>query len=87
MTGQHTPTPWVRRGLALEADKKIIAWIVERFDPKEHNATANFICRAVNAHEELVEALKETLAVAARNEEGDFADRARAALAKAEGQS
>ena len=37
------------------------------------------------ASPDLLACLKETLAIAARNEEGAFADRARAAIARAEG--
>ncbi|MBW3096846.1 hypothetical protein [Pseudohoeflea coraliihabitans] len=49
----------------------------------EEEIAAN--ARLIAAAPELLEALEETLIVATRNEDGDFADRARAAIAKAKG--
>jgi hypothetical protein len=43
--------------------------------------------RLMAAAPDLLACLKETLAIATRNEEGEFADRARMAIARAEGQS
>ena len=61
---EHTPTPWIRR-----ESKSDVIWIEDGNgrvvmhnssvkDP-EDQANAAFIVRAVNAHEELVEALRE----------------------------
>ena len=55
----HTPTPWkqgFKDNQCIYADYKNVANVQCR--EKEWQANAEFIVRAVNAHEELVEACK-----------------------------
>lgn len=52
-----------------------------------HQENAAFIVRAANHHEDLVASLEETLAVAVRNETGEFADRAQSLLQKIRGEA
>ena len=49
------------------------------------NTPSEADARLISAAPDLYAALIETLAIATRNEDGEFADRARAAIAKAEG--
>jgi hypothetical protein len=58
-------------------------WMKSGDNPKFEEAVAN-ACLIASAPD-LYAALIETLEIATRNEEGEFADRARAALAKAKG--
>ena len=55
--------------------------------PSEELEELDANARLIAAAPDLLACLKETLAVATRNEEGDFADRARAAIAKARARS
>lgn len=56
---QHTPTPWkVVEGIEIWKDKTHIADCLDG----DTNDNAAFIVRAVNAHEELVEAIQWALA-------------------------
>lgn len=60
--GQHTPTPWTTENLnpfILGPDEKAVCQMTWGKRPMaEEKANAAFIVRAVNAHEELLEALK-----------------------------
>src|ERR1700735_2276674 len=63
---EHTPTPWILDGEHLRtivrgAESTIIA-VRHRLPAVTHAANAAFIVRAVNAHDDLVAALKETKA-------------------------
>ena len=99
---KHTPTPWSYQciglaGIGLFGPDNKALWHHERSDEESH-ANSEFIVLAVNSHEQMVAALRETLRKAvelfddAPNEmtaqsvtlaEGVF-KRARAALAAAE---
>ena len=72
-TPTHTPTPWIQNGPTIEANKKPAAIIgraiFECFTIKhyygigdeEGTANAEFIVRAVNAHDQMVAILKSIL--------------------------
>jgi hypothetical protein len=91
MSAAHTPTPWIAEDNGhfwqINTANGLVADLVESthmFDGTDAGeANAEFIVRACNSFDSLVDALRETLAVATRNEDGDFADRARDALLKA----
>lgn len=87
---KHTPGPWyVEQGHEMKDNGTY--WQVH----DGHDAICcNQFCYADNSESnahliaaapELLEALKETLDVATRSEVGEFADRARVAIAKADG--
>jgi hypothetical protein len=80
---QHTPGPWVIKE-NTGWDEAWCDWHdVGPISLMGGEADAN--SRLIAAAPDLLEALKETLAVATRNEEGAFADRARVIIAQAEG--
>jgi hypothetical protein len=100
---QHTSTPWkTKRNNAINLDgvKYRIVWskaengscldiaYVVTLGPDEGNADAEFIVRAVNAHDSLLAVCKELEESAAYWSEYDtplgIVDRLRAAIAKAE---
>lgn len=60
---EHTPLPWSISGESIVKGGNICIAVVESdggYEAPENEQTANleFICRAVNCHDELVEALK-----------------------------
>ncbi len=84
---QHTPTPWhddlsTVHGPEIDAEyqeKQIVCSVINRAD-------AAFIVRAVNAHEELLETLKEALPYLSKYGVPDhITNSAILAIAKAEG--
>ncbi len=95
---KHTPGPWlcVDNGddsfdydvLSITTEDRVYRSLVDIArvpigydEPLEAEQKAN--AALMTASPDLLAALVETLAIATRNEEGDFADRARAAIAKA----
>lgn len=61
--GKHTPIPWKWHiddlgNPEIYNDRRIIASTVPQYKGLHDEANAAFICRAVNAHEGLVEACK-----------------------------
>lgn len=64
MKAKHTPTPWKSNGSCIESDSKIDAmWICHcdsdgSYPPSQDNANRDFIVRAVNSHEKLIEIAK-----------------------------
>lgn len=105
MTTPHTPTPWkVKEGtMDFLGDSmrpiqavhgSIIAFVSDGnlVDTQKRDADASFICRAVNAHEELVGMVKELLSelswTAQNNPQHGLegtVEKAKKVLAKAEG--
>lgn len=84
---RHTPTPWqdvAISGVRHDHDGFTVwtHWLPDQ-PSEQRRANVEFIVRAVNCHEELIEALKAVVAVADRKTV-EF-DQARAAIAKAEG--
>lgn len=56
---QHTATPWEVNGLEIQAKNKHETLIAEVYEENEFSkANAEFIVKAVNNHNALVEALK-----------------------------
>ena len=98
---KHTPTPWTLTGIKKQqircADKKarqsIIANMVAEWNYSSKTtysltdeANAQFIVKAVNSHDELIEALKEALGWFEHNKLGHrIQPLIKQALAKAEG--
>ena len=73
---KHTATPWeVRDGQEIVAEhgNRLIAQLHAGHYP-ERSANAAFICKAVNAHEALVKAIKEamTYIVKTKNESEQY---------------
>jgi hypothetical protein len=91
MSGAHEPTPWMVDGIGIIRTSECgvgirlaSPWIEDAWNGHAGAiANAEFIVRACNNFDSLVDALREALAVATRNEDGDFADRALDALLKA----
>lgn len=68
----HTPTPWKGLGNAIIADNKHETLIAEVFDENEAwKANKDYILRAVNSHEELLEACKIALEYREQTHWGD----------------
>jgi hypothetical protein len=102
----HTPTPWTAKGYDVRAGQagRMIAYTGPHHTPDdqypkgcklEDEANAAFIVKAVNCHDELVEALEnclsafETHYVAGEKLSDIYSariERARAAIAKAKGE-
>lgn len=95
---QHSPLPWVQDGCVVEAfdapfhhdiaaTSKSAIWTS---DESRAEANAKFIVKACNCHDELLAALKDLLNATSGNPKtpptGFEAIRARAAIAKAEGE-
>ena len=59
-TAKHTPTPWIAHKGDEWSNIKIIAGTsqVATISPLNENANASLIIRAVNSHDELVNALR-----------------------------
>ncbi len=103
MTIKHTPTPWICHGLEITGTndkRKNFAHgvcTVDNDDDRQGNgvsrANAALIVRAVNAHDELVKALRKVeghfenfeMSGELGGDEKDCLDAIRAALAKAQG--
>jgi len=88
-TQKHTPGPWHVRGRLIEAPTKTVAALSKVTDcdafRAESQANAEFIVRACNAHDGLVQELRNCLEIIEKD--GIFREaicRARAALAKLE---
>jgi hypothetical protein len=97
----HTPIPWTAKGYDVRAGQagRMIAYTGPHHAPDdqypkgcklEDEANAEFIAKAVNCHDDLVEAL-EFLVKAAETEPGmsiyrSHIEKARAVLAKAKGE-
>lgn len=92
----HTPGPWMSfdsgtKVITCDSESLLIASLeeCEVETVAERKANAEFIVRACNSHEELVEALRDLLQVIATDElipeSVSYMQQARAALAKAEG--
>jgi len=64
-TGQHTPTPWDLQTLRVSLVPVMIR--VNGYIKETAEANAAFIVRAVNAHDELVKALRDMLAMVERH--------------------
>lgn len=58
MSAEHTPTPWKveKSGVIMDMHEAVVGTLLER---PTQSANAAFIVRAVNAHDDLVAALKE----------------------------
>lgn len=101
---QHTPTPWKAHGVMVKDTTDTLGGMYRIEMPNGEFAfctqheDAHFICRAVNSHADLVEALRDVLGwyrlgsfQAAMHERGESAEynrtlkAARAALAATEG--
>lgn len=62
---KHTPTPWEVNGLEIQATNREETFIAEVFNENESaKANAQFIVKAVNCHDELIEALAHLIACA-----------------------
>lgn len=65
MKAKHTDTPWKVRGterIASVEDLRPIALMTDHRPVDEREANAEFICHAVNLHEELVTAVRDLYA-------------------------
>ena len=89
---KHTPTPWTvakhERGLVRAQGRTIV--VVRETGNQDIDANAEFIVRACNAHEDLLAALKEIERSLANHPTfawHNIVEIARAAIAKAEGES
>ncbi len=88
-TPQHTPTPWKANGLSIEdSNGDLIACLNTGDGIVRAHEDAAFIVRAVNAHDELLQALKDCVGELQFHAEslpdGEI-ERALKAIAKAEG--
>ena len=96
---QHTPTPWHQvdntGALVIDLNGNVMAHcaVQDELPMTERQANAAFIVRAVNSHEELIEALKEVtewLAASCTTSDGaqtEAIKQANSAIARAEGKN
>jgi len=98
MKHKHTATPWTKYKrmpgkCTIEISRLGLRTVIARIDddelcPEHHGhyeANAEFICRAVNSHDELVEALKDAVRTLRTDGYSDFTlQRPLDAIAKAE---
>jgi len=85
---QHTPTPWKvgfknPQTIESETGKDIAACGAYRLSLKEAEANADFIVRAVNSHEALLEAAKQALKFINEKANGVYVDASQHLLEKA----
>ncbi len=85
MTQKHTPTPWEVSYYDYDNNGPIycIENVTRSTTPEEHKANAEFIVRACNAHDDLVEALKYSRKFIPHNHPDKPWEEIDAALAKA----
>lgn len=88
---RHTPTPWTVRpyytdlgNFAIQGELNV-ARTISIGDEAEELANAEFIVRACNSHDELLELLKEHGEIATVEEANQWEHRKDAAIKKAEG--
>lgn len=95
MKTKHTPLPWSQNGNAISSERGNIVFAIGfNTDPKMQIENAALIVRAVNSHDDLVDALEKCHRVLSdlpsTNQSGTRTrkafEHARAALAKARGE-
>lgn len=87
---KHTPTPWVNNGEGIIVcnDGDVFTMSTTLLDDKEREANAAFIVKAVNCHDELVEALEIAYKNLSGYEKGSITGiKISAALTKAKGEA